>query len=337
MPAQSLFSSAREDAEVGAGSGRTSSTPRRVEMMRSRDSILAWLMKGDPAVRWQALRDLAGAPAATVAAERARVAAEGWGAAILALQQPNGQFGTADDPGWMQTIRALMLLKDLGPDPDDSRVRRAIERVRPLRFVWHDNRPFFEGETEACINGRILAIGAAFGVPSPRLAAQLVAEQLEDGGWNCEAPPSTRASIHSTLCVLEGLLAYERAVDDSAAVRAARLRGEAYLLERGLMRGLRSGEIIDRRITRFGFPPGWEYDVLRALDHFRASGAAPDKRMDEAVAVVRQRAHQNGLWPLNRHGADPGPFLPEPQVGGASRWNTLRAMRVLEWWERRAA
>jgi hypothetical protein len=291
-------------------------------------TVVRWLLAGDPAVRWQTLRDLADAPARDVATERARVAKEGWGAAILALQLPNGQFGPGEDLGWMQTIRTLVLLKDFGADPDDPAVRRAIERVSRLRFAWHDDRPFFEGETEACLNGRILGIGAWFGVPSGRLLEQLVAGQLADGGWNCDAPPSVRSSIHSTLCVLEGLLAYEQATGDDAG-RPARLRGEAYLLERGLMRGLRSGEVIDQRILRFGFPPGWEYDVLRALDYFRTAGHGPDQRMAEAVGVVRARAQQDGLWPLDRIGADPGPYIPEPDVGAPSRWNTLRALRVL--------
>lgn len=302
--------------------------------MARRETIIAWLLEGDPAIRWQAMAGLMAATPGEIAAERARVAFEGWGAAILELQQPDGRFGAGDDPGWMQTMRALALLKDLGALPDAEPVRAAIERVRPLRFIWHDNRAFFEGETEACINGRILAVGAYFGEPSQRLLEQLVAEQLEDGGWNCEAPPSTRASIHSTICVLEGLAAYERHVGVVAAARGARLRGEEYLLRRRLMRGLRSGEVIDRRILRFGFPPGWEYDVLRTLDYFRAAGATPDPRMAEAIGVVRERAHQNGRWPLNRLGADPGPFLPETGTGGPSRWNTLRALRVLDWFER---
>jgi hypothetical protein len=301
--------------------------------MAGREAIVRWLLAGDPAIRWQAMRDLAGAPAADVATERARVATEGWGAAILGLQQPNGQFGAGEDPGWMQTIRTLTLLKDLGAMPDAPPVRAAIERVKPLRFEWHDNRAFFEGESEACLNGRILGIAAYFGVPSERLLRQLIGEQLADGGWNCDAPPSTRSSIHSTICVLEGLIGWERAIGVVPEARAARLDGEAYLLERGLMRGRRSGEIIDRRILRVGSPPGWEYDVLRALDYFRSAGAAPDPRMAEAVDIVRRRAHQNGRWPLNRIGADPGVFLPETEVGGPSRWNTLRALRVLDWYE----
>jgi hypothetical protein len=305
--------------------------------MRTRENVVEWLLGGDPAIRWQALRDLAGAPPEVVAGERARVAREGWGAAILALQQPNGQFGRGDDPGWMQTVRALTLLKDVGADPADPLVQTAIERVRPLRFAWHDNRSFFEGETEACLNGRILGVGGYFGVRVEALVERLVTDQLSDGGWNCDAPPSVHASIHSTICVLEGLLACERSGRYGATVRSTRLKGEAYLLERRLMRGLHSGQVIDGRILRVGFPPGWEYDVLRALDYFRAAGHRPDPRMAEAIDTVRARAHQNGLWPLNRIGADPGPFAPETTIGGPSRWNTLRALRVLDWYEGRPA
>ncbi len=304
--------------------------------MLPRDDIIAWLLAGDPAIRWQALRDLAGAPADAVAAERRRVAREGWGAAILALQQPNGQFGAGDDPGWMQTIRALTLLRELGADPTDPAVAGTIARVKPLRFVWHDNRSFFEGETEACLNGRILGIGGFFGVPVETLQQRLLDGQLEDGGWNCDAPPAVRSSIHSTICVLEGLDALGRAGRAGPDAEAARFRGEAYLLERGLMRGRASGAVIDTRILRFGFPPGWEYDVLRALDYFRAAGGMPDPRMAEAVGIVRARAGDDGRWPLDRLGADPGPFLPEPDVGAPSRWNTLRALRVLDWFEGRA-
>jgi hypothetical protein len=305
--------------------------------MRTRENIIKWLLAGDPAIRWQTLRDLVEAPPAEVHAERARVARDGWGAALLAAQRADGTWAPsegpsdADDPGWMITIRTLTLLKDMGADPADPAVRAAIARAKPLRFEWHDNRAFFEGESEPCLNGRILGLGAYFGEPNEALLARLLSEQLSDGGWNCDAPhESTVSSVHTTICVLEGLLAWEESQRPSPEVTAARARAHEYLLARRLMFGLRSGALIDKAIVRFGWHPNWQYDVLRALDYFREAGVR-DERMAEAIAMVKERRHQNGLWPLNRMGPGPIGYVTEPGIGTASRWNTLRAMRVLEW------
>ncbi len=300
--------------------------------MASRAAIIRWLLDTDPSIRWQVLRDLTGAPSEAVAAERMRVASEGWGARLLALQAPGGQWGAPDDDGWMTTVSALALLKDLGPDPAHDKVRAAIGLVQDRITWWQlDGRPFFDGETEACINGRILAAGAAFGVGSERLVDRLLDEQLEDGGWNCEAPPSQRSSFHSTICVLEGLLAYERARGAATAVTDARARAHDYLLERRMVRSLSSGDVIDRRWTRFGFPTTWRYDVLRGLDYLRSAGVAPGERAAEAAQMVAARRHQNGRWPLNVLHPDRITLDMEPGVGKASRWNTLRALRVLDW------
>ena len=309
--------------------------------MASRKAIVKWLLDSDPSIRWQVMRDLTDEPAEVVAAERARVASEGWGARLLGLQAAGGQWGAPDDEGWMRTVYALALLKDLGADPADDGVRKAIGLVRERIAWWQlDGRPFFDGETEACINGRILAAGAYFGADSDRLVDRLLDEQLEDGGWNCEAPPSRRSSFHSTICVLEGLLEYEKAQGPAAAVTRARTRAEDYLLERRLHRSLASGEAIDHRWTRFSFPTTWHYDVLRGLDYLCSAGVAPDERVAEAVALVEKRRHQNGRWPLNLLHPDRVERLPvemEAGVGKASRWNTLRALRVLDWFGSRAS
>jgi hypothetical protein len=299
-----------------------------------RPNVLRWLMESDPAIRWQVMRDLAGEPEAAVAAQRSRVALEGWGATLLEMQRADGTWSDEDYARfWMPTIFVLDLLEDLGVDPASERVRTAIDRVRNgLMWETLGGRPFFDGETEPCLNGRILSAGAYFGTPSDRLAYRLLSEQLDDGGWNCEAPRSTRSSFHSTICVLEGLLAYERACGATPAVTQARARGEEYLLERRMLRSLRSGEVIDRRWTRFAFPTTYHYDVLRGLDYLRSAGAEPDERAGEAVDVVKQRRHQNGRWPLNVLHPDRFPFDMESGVGRASRWNTLRALRVLKWY-----
>ena len=295
-------------------------------------NAMKWLLDSDPAIRWQVMRDLTEEDEPVVAAERARVTTEGWGARLLDSQSPRGQWGARQDRGWMITVHTLTLLKDLGADPDSGQVRRAVDRVRK-HITWHqlDGRPYFDGETEPCINGRILATGAYFGEPSKRLLDRLLGEQLPDGGWNCEAPPSQCSSFHSTVCVLEGLLEYERACGRSPPVTKARTLAQDYLLQRRLFRSLKTGDVIDRSWTRFQFPPSYHYDVLRGLDYLRSAGVKPDERVAEAIDIVNERRHQNGLWPLNRIDPRRFTFDMEPGVGKRSHWNTLRALRVLKW------
>ena len=317
--------------------------------MRPRDyaprpAHLKWLLDSDPAIRWQVMRDLTGETTDTIAAERSRVATEGWGAHLLARQSPAGHWG-GGPPGWRDdlpkedrglliTLYALAVLKDLGLDPAGKQARKMIDRVdKRLVFKRLNNRPFLDGETEACINGRILGIGSYFKEPNDALLAQLLSEQLEDGGWNCEAPKSRRSSFHTTICVLEGLLDYERAGRKSAAVAKARKKAENYLLERRMFRALRTGEVIDKRWLRFSFPTFWHYDVLRGLDYLRNAGIQPDSRVSDVIQIVIERRHQNGRWPLNLVHAQYIPLEMETDVGRASRWNTLRALRVLRWYD----
>jgi hypothetical protein len=227
---------------------------------------------------------------------------------------------------------------DLGLDPASKQARKMIDRVdKRVVFKWLGNRPYLDGETEPCINGRILCIGAYFHKPNHALARQLLSEQLQDGGWNCEAPKSSRSSFHSTICVLEGLLEYERARGRSAAltksVANARKRGENYLLQRRMFRSLRTGEVINKRWLRFSFPTFWHYDVLRGLDYLRNAEIRPDSRVGEAIDVVNARGHQNGRWPMNFLHPEFVPLKMETDVGLASRWNTLRALRVLRWYK----
>src|SRR5262249_41701050 len=205
-----------------------------------------WLLASDPAVRWQTLRDLTDADPAAVASERARVAREGLGAAILARQAPDGAWHMKDRPDWIPTLYTMLFLRATGVDPRDPAVGSAVSRLA-TGFRWDQelgSKPFFEGEVEPCINGGTLALGGYSGRPDEKLAQRLLGEQLDDGGWNCEAPRSTRSSFHSTICVLEGLLEYERAVGSTPEVARARRRGEAYLLERGLFRRRATGAVV---------------------------------------------------------------------------------------------
>jgi len=312
-----------------------------------RPAHLKWLLDSDPAIRWQVMRDLTGEAPNAIAAERSRVATEGWGAQLLARQSPAGNWGGSprgwrddlpkEDRGLLITLYSLVVLMDLGLDPASKEARKMIDRVdKRLVFKQLNHRPFLHGETEPCINGRILGIGAYFKEPNDALANELLGEQLADGGWNCEAPKSRRSSFHTTICVLEGLLEYERAGRKSAAVTkavtGARKRAENYLLERRMFRSLRTGEVINKRWLRFSFPTFWRYDVLRGLDYLRNAGIKPDSRVSDAIETVIERRHQNGRWPLNLLHPEYIPLERETGVGRASRWNTLRALRVLRWY-----
>ena len=310
--------------------------------------VIGWLLDSDPSIRWQVLRELLDAPAERVAAERSRVAIEGWGARLLSLRDEDGQWaGGACFPGdhdwsapqagqpWTSTLPTLDLLREFGLPPDSPQAMQAIALVRDNCRWEHAGQRFFDGEVEPCINGRTVALGAYFGVDVQPIVDRLLDEQLADGGWNCEAENgSVRSSFHSTICVLEGLHEHERATGTTATTDAVR-RGEEYLLERRLFRRLSSGEVADPRWLQLSFPTRWHYDVLRGLDYFRATGASPDSRMDEAVDVVRSKQQPDGTWLLENTHPGAVHFALEEGDGRPSRWNTLRAMRVLRWWNGR--
>ncbi|WP_448627187.1 hypothetical protein [Geodermatophilus sp. URMC 64] len=307
-------------------------------------TVLDWLLDSDPAIRWQALRDLADAPADVVAAERARVATEGWGARLLALRDPDGQWaGGACFPGkpsdvdgqpWTATLPTLDLLRLLGLDPRSPEARETVALVRENCRWEYDGSRFFDGEVEPCINGRTVALGAYFGEDVDGIVARLLDDQLDDGGWNCWTEEgSTHSSFDSTLDVLEGLLAHERATGGTPQTAAARRRGEEYLLERALFRRRSTGEVVQPGYLQFSFPPQWHYDVLRALDHFRDAGGTPDARVGEAIELVRGKRQPDGTWLLENTHPGAVHFPLEDGDGRPSRWNTLRALRVLRWCE----
>ena len=311
-------------------------------------TVVDWLLDADPSVRWQVLRDLTGASAEEVAAERARVAREGVGARLLALQAADGRWGGAAwNRGWDSTMHVLWLLRQLGLDPASAEARRAVGLVR-AQVTWQgsgppecDGNPFFAGELEPCINGQVATAGAYFGEDVGGIVDRLLGEQLSDGGWNCDAPDgSARSSFNTTICVLEGLLEHERAGGGSPEVTRARLRGQEYLLERRLFRRRSTGEVIERdrkggaAWTRFAFPTWWHYDVLRGLEYLRSAGVVPDERVAEAIELVVSKRDDDGRWPLEARYPGVLPIELEDGEGRPSRWNTLRALRVLRWYER---
>ena len=311
-------------------------------------TVVDWLLDSDPSIRWQVLQGLAETPVEEFAKERARIATEGAGARLLALQAADGRWGGAAwNHGWDSTMHVLTLLREMGLDPASAPAQRAVALVRD-RVTWQgcgprqcDGNRFFMGEVEPCINGQVAASGAYFGQDVRALVDRLLDEQLADGGWNCEAENgSTRSSFNTTICVLEALLEHERSAGGRPDVTGARLRGQEYLLERRLFHRRSTGEVIehDRKgggvWTRFAFPTWWHYDVLRGLDYLRAAGVAPDARVAEAIALVASKRDGDGRWPLDTRYPGRMPVETDEGEGRPSRWNTLRALRVLRWHER---
>jgi len=296
-------------------------------------TVTDWLLDSDPAIRWQVMRDLTHASADEVAAERAKVATEGWGAQILAAPPPDGVWGGgAYFPEWTSTTPTLQLLREFGLDPDSLEARRALELVRANARWEHEGERYFDGEVEPCINGQAVAIGAYFGQDVRGIVDRLLTEQMEDGGWNCEQERgSTRGSFETTINVLEGLLEYEQRTGASSDVTAARVRGQEYLLERRLLRRLTTGELAQPRWLYFEFPTGWHYHPLRALDHMRKAGVAPDERMAEAIDTVASKRDADGRWELEYAFHEELVVDLGESVGQPSRWITLQAMRVLRW------
>jgi hypothetical protein len=292
------------------------------------------------------MRDLTDASDEEVAAERAKVATEGWGARLLALQEADGRWGGAAwNRGWNSTMHVLWLLRHLGLDPASAEAQHAVVLVRD-RVTWQGSGPqecdgnlFFAGEVEPCINGQVATAGAYFGQDVRGIVDRLLSEQLSDGGWNCEVPNgSTRSSFNTTICVLEALLEHERATGRCPEVTEARLRGQEYLLERRLFRRLSTGEVIERDRKgdtiwmRFAFPTWWHYDMLRGLEYLCSAGVTPDERVAEAIELVASKCDAAGRWLLETRYPGVMPVEIDEGEGRPNRWNTLRALRVLDWY-----
>jgi len=315
--------------------------------------VTGWLLDSDPSIRWQVMRDLLDVPESDWTVERAKVETEGWGARLLSCEDEDGQWaGGAFLPGgfdfreweevgqpWTATAFSLSQLREFGLDPSSAPARRAVGLIGVNSRWDHAGEPYWQGEAEECINGRVVADGAYFGVDVSPIVARLVGERLDDGGWNCErANGSVCSSFATTINVLEGLLEYERATGGTPESLEARTSGEEYLLERSLFRRRSTGEPADEQFLRFVHPSRWRYDVLRALNYFRSAGiltgAAPDPRLGQAVDYVRSRRLADGSWPVDWSLPGRVWFEVDDGEGKPSRWVTLRAMRVLRWWQR---
>jgi hypothetical protein len=295
------------------------------------DRTREWLLDADPSIRWQAMRDLGLASEDEWAVERRRVATEGWGSRLLDLQGEDGNWGGGVySPKWVSTTYTMLLLRHLGIDPRDERMERATALVDEKVTM---SGPYFDYSTETCVTGMVLALGSYFLGDASLLpqTEKLFERQREDGGWNCQVR-SERSSFHTTISVLEGLLEYERAIGGDPVVKAAREHAHEYLLQRRLMYSLRSGELVNSRWLLMSFPPRWHYDVLRGLDYLREAGIDPDPRCEEAIEMVRSKQRADATWPMQgRHAGEVHFEMESP--GKPSRWNTLRVLRVLAWYD----
>jgi hypothetical protein len=236
----------------------------------------------------------------------------------------------------LPTLFTMQLLRATGVDAAEPAVDAAMARLN-AGFRWDESfgaKPFFDGEVEPCINGHTVTLGAYFGADVSGIVTRLLADQLEDGGWNCEAERggATVSSFDSTICVLEGLLEHEQAGGGSDETLAARRRGEQYLLERSLFRRRSTGLVAVDAWLEFSFPTRWHYDVLRGLEYFRRADVR-DPRLDEAIELVRSKRLADGTWLLENTHAGAVHVEFEEGDGRPSRWNTLRACRVLDWWD----
>jgi hypothetical protein len=311
------------------------------------DGAVPWLLAGDPAIRWQTLRDLVGADQRIVERERRKVARDGWGGRLLARQDALGTWaGGLYSPKWISTTYTLLLLRDFGLPAKNRQARKGCkllldQGLQPDGGVNYGTWAKWTRRSETCVTGMVLSILCHFAYQDERLdglADHLLGEQMPDGGWNCQRPSgATHASVHTTISVLEGLRLYELHTRRNArSVRAAQRAGREFLLVHRLFRSHRTGAVIKPIFLRFAFPARWHYDILRALDYFQAVDAPRDDRLAEAIAIVRDRQQADGRWLLEH--AYPGKtFFPLEGRGRASRWNTLRALRVLRWWDRRRA
>ncbi len=325
------------------------------------DDTIRWLLEGDPAIRWQVLQDVVGAAERTVARERQKVARAGWGARLLSRQDPEGTWagGMSSDgglysPKWISTTYTMLLLRDCGLPAANRQARKAcgllldgdLQRDGGINYGWR-------GRSETCITGMVLSLLSYFDYDDDRLdtlAGHLLKQQMPDGGWNCRRDHgATHSSVHTTISALEGLRFYElhrqfaprlqgeglgvggKSGRNVRSIRAAQRRGREFLLMHRLFRSDRTGEIIKPIFLLFSFPPRWHYDILRALDYFQAGGAPRDPRLGEAIDIVRNTQRKDGRWTLENLYRGKTHFQME-RLGAPSRWNTLRALRVLKWW-----
>ena len=303
--------------------------------------LIDWLMKGDPAIRWQVLRDLLDAAPEEVAAECARIGDEGWGRRLLDLQEPNGRWSSSQGPKgyrglytpkWTSTHYTLLLLQRLGLPPGHEAALAGCQALVD-GGGWVESggiRYWAKDTTDVCVSAMALSVFEAFDFDPGyrwRLRNYLLGAQLDDGGWNCHTK-SKHGSFHTTLSALEAL---QPGPKTPGLARAAE-RGRAFFLGHRLYCSHRTGKVVRPAFTRFPIPHGWQFDALRGLEHFARAGAPRHDALADAVALVRKRRRADGRWVANSRASGNVHFELE-KAGKPSRWVTLKCLSVLRWWE----
>ncbi len=302
------------------------------------EETLEWLLAGDPAIRWQTMRDLLDSPGSQVQHERSLVATTGWGHELLNHQDPAGTWaGGLYSPKWTSTTYTLLLLRHCGLAPGHPAALRGVE------LIWDGARYFDGGLTpatsidapEACVTSIYIALALYFGYDDPRVGAAidwLLANQLADGGWNCRTVRfgDRHSSFHTSILALEALAETDTTDPRSAEIGTAIAAGHEFFLNHRLYRSHRDGTVVSHAFTKLSFPPRWHYDLLRGLDHFQKTGASWDHRLADPLDALASRRRADGTWlAQNKHAGEVW-FDMEP-ARGPSRWNTLRALRVQKW------
>jgi hypothetical protein len=302
-----------------------------------------WLLEGDPSIRYHTMRDLLHMKGKEIEDERDRITTEGWGKRLLSIQDPEGTWsGKLYSPKWTSTFYTLLLLKRFGA--------RLVTGIEKAIFIILDTCFYKDGglnfwktwkQSETCVTGMFLSILSHFGIDDPRTDAMvryLKGCQMKDKGWNCEhINGATHSSFHTTLSVLEGLWEYEKFKNGNTPENVRQLQDEGmeFMLMHRLYKSDRTGKVVDPKMTRFSFPPRWRYDVMKGLDYAQDREFKHDERFSDAISLLKDKETYDGFWPLqNRHGGKI--FFPLEKVGQPSRWNTLRALRILQWWENKA-
>lgn len=308
------------------------------------NEVTSWLMDGDPAIRWQALRDLQEAPAKRWKAEQRHTLNEGWGARLLEFQAPDGSWGGGIySPKWISTTYTLLTLIALGIPRDHSTAQKAAALVLDKQLGSTCDKTFMLNlaACDRCIVGMDLSIAAYFGLCDARVEAileNLLTERMPDGAWNCRRnrkPQPHHSSFNTTFNVLEGLREWLETTPKHELrndVLNAEKRALEFALEHRLYKSHKTGNIIHTNFTKLSYPHRWYYDVLRGLAYFARVNASHDERLQDAMELLNSRRSPDGRWPV-QHKHPAKVFFDMEKVGGPSRWNTLRALRVLKWWE----